>query len=75
MSTLIGRFLNATKNADGTVMLEFGLGNPSGSQDLTFMLLTSAEATALNAVLTGVTGTKSSAVHSAETKVPIGYHK
>jgi hypothetical protein len=74
MPVLIGRFLNATKNADGTVTLEFGLGGPNASVDLTVMKLTAAEATALDAVLTGVTGTKSQSIHGTETASP-GYHR
>jgi hypothetical protein len=63
MTTLIGRTLNATKNADGTVSLEFFKGV---SCDRSVMTLSSAEVTALAAVLSGVTGTKSSASHSSE---------
>jgi len=72
MSTLIGRFLNATKNADGTVTLEFGLGSPTASQGLTILTLSSADVTALSAVLSGGTGTKKSISHSQE-NAPIGY--
>lgn len=72
MSTLIGRFLNATKNADGTVTLEFGMGTPTSSQGLTVITLTTSDVTALSAVLSGSTGTKSQAIHGNE-KAPIGY--
>jgi hypothetical protein len=63
MTTLIGRTLNATKNADGTVSLEFFKGL---SSDRSVMTLSTAEVAALDAVLTGITGTKSSAQHSSE---------
>lgn len=74
MAVLIGRFLNAVKNADGTVTLESGLGTPNASVDLTVMKLTAAEAAALDAVLTGGTGTKSQHIHASETAQP-GYHR
>jgi len=72
MSTLIGRFLNATKNADGTVTLEFGLGSQTASQGLTIITLSSAEVTSLSSVLSGGTGTKTNISHSKE-NAPIGY--
>lgn len=72
MATLIGRFLNATKNSDGTVTLEFGLGTPNNSMGLTFMVLTASEVSALSSVLSGGAGTKTSAKHSKEVAPP-GY--
>jgi len=74
MPVLIGRFLNATKNADGTVTLEFGLGTPQSSQDLTIMTLSAAEAASLDAVLTGSTGTKTNLAHGNE-KAAFGYSR
>ncbi len=75
MPTRIGRFLNAVKNANGTTSLEIGHGNPVGnSYDLQQIVLTAAEATALDTVLTGVTGTKTAVQHSIET-VDKGYEK
>lgn len=72
MSTLIGRFLNATKNADGTVTLEFGFGSPTSSMGLTFMVLSASEVAALSSVLSGVAGTKSQSKHDKEIS-PQGY--
>jgi hypothetical protein len=63
MPTLIGRTLNAVKNADGTMTLEFFKGV---STERSVMTLSSAEVTALGAVCSGGTGTKSSAVHASE---------
>lgn len=73
MSVNIGRYLNAVKNADGTVTLEFAFGNFPMSTNRSVMTLSSAEVTALQAVCSGGTGTKSSAVHAKET-VAIGEH-
>lgn len=72
MATLIGRFLNATKNSDGSVTLEFGLGTPTTSMGLTFMILSAAEVSALSTVLGGSAGTKSQAKHDKEVS-PQGY--
>lgn len=58
--------MNATKNADGSVLLEFAFGNFPLSTNRTVMTLTSAEATALGNVISGGTGTKSSAIHTKE---------
>lgn len=66
MPTLIGRWLTATKNADGTVGLEFAQGNFPLSMNRIVMTLTSAEATALSNVIAGVTGTTSTASHTKE---------
>lgn len=67
MSTLIGRYIIATKNADGTVFLELAKGTPQSSHERFTMTLTAADATALDAVLTGITGTTSTIKHSSET--------
>lgn len=74
MSTLIGRFLTATKNSDGTVKLEFGLGAFPMSQGLTVLTLSSSEVTALGNVLSGVSGTTVTVKHSSE-NAPVGYHR
>ena len=74
MPTNIGRYLTGTKNADGTVTLEFTFGTPQSPMDTTLITLTAAEATALDGVLTGGTGTKSSAQHGKEV-VPSGYSR
>jgi len=63
MPTLNGRTLNASKNADGSVSLEFFIGL---STNRTVMTLSAVEATALGSVISGGTGTKSSAVHGNE---------
>lgn len=62
-----GRYLNAVKNADGTVTLEFAFGNYPMSTNRSVITLTSAEVTALQNVCSGATGTKSSAIHTKET--------
>jgi len=67
MPTLIGRWLNATKNADGTVLLEFAFGNYPMSTNRSVITLSSAEVTALSNVLSGSTGTTSLAQHGKET--------
>lgn len=72
MPTNVGRYLTATKNADGSVMLEFAFGTMQTPMDTTVMTLTAAEATALDAVINGVTGTKSTAQHAKE-NAPCGY--
>jgi len=56
----------ATKNADGTVSLEFAEGNFPLSTNRVVMTLTAADVTALSAVLSGGTGTSSNATHSKE---------
>lgn len=66
MPQLTGRWLSAVKNADGTTSLEFAEGNFPLSTNRVVMTLTSAEATALGSVISGVTGTTSSAQHTKE---------
>jgi len=66
MPTLVGRWLTATKNADGSVMLEMCSGNFPASASRITITLSSAEATALDAVLTGSTGAKATASHASE---------
>jgi len=66
MPQLIGRWLNATKNADGTVLLEFAFGNYPMSTGRSVITLSSAEVTALSNVLSGSTGTNSLAQHGKE---------
>lgn len=73
MPVLIGRWLTATKNADGTVSLEFAFGNYPLSINRSVMILSSAEVTALGNVCSGVTGTTSTAQHKNE-NVPLGNH-
>lgn len=68
MSQLTGRWLNAVKNADGTVALEFAFGNYPLSSNRIVMTLSSAEATALSNVLGGSTGANSLAKHATETQ-------
>ena len=67
MMQLNGRWLTATKNADGTVFLEFAQGNWPLSLNRVVMTLTAADVTALSAVLSGGQGTTSSARHAVET--------
>lgn len=66
MSILIGRYITATKNADGSVFLDIAKGTPQSSTERFTITLTAADATALNGVLTGVTGTTSTIKHSSE---------
>lgn len=67
MSILIGRYIIATKNADGTVFLEIAKGTPQSSTERFTITLTTADVTSLDAVLTGSTGTTSTIKHSQET--------
>lgn len=67
MPQLIGRWLTATKNADGTVSLEIAAGNFPLSTNRFVLTLTSAEATALSNTIAGVTGTTNTVTHTSET--------
>jgi len=66
MSILIGRYIIATKNADGTVFLELAKGTPQSSTEWFTLTLSTADVTALNAVLAGVTGTTNTISHASE---------
>lgn len=66
MAMLIGRYITATKNADGTVFMEMAKGTPQSSTERFTITLSAADATALNGVLTGVTGTTSTVKHASE---------
>ena len=73
MSQLTGRWLVATKNADGTVSLEIAFGNYPLSTNRFVVTLTSAEATALSNTIAGVTGTTNTVAHGKETTNPGNY--
>jgi hypothetical protein len=66
MPTLTGRWMNMTKNADGSISCEFAQGIWPLSMNRFVMTFTAADATAIGAVVSGGTGTTSLIQHPKE---------